>query len=110
MGNIPFCNQLINQNGNRISENRNTVKELFSNETLIISPNPNKGSFTISINGSTSINDISLFDDIGRLIYNQSNLHVKSHDIQLGSDKHGLILAKVVNEKGNVKVLKVVIE
>ncbi len=106
MGNIPFCNQLINQNGNRISENRNTVKELFSNETLIISPNPNKGSFTISINGSTSINDISLFDDIGRLIYNQSNLHVKSHDIQLGSDKHGLILAKVVNEKGNVKVLK----
>jgi len=105
-----FCNANNSQNGgNRVMQQPSDVQTQNLNSISVL-PNPNHGTFTISIKGSNSIKAVSLFDVTGRSIYYKNSLNEKSHEIQLTSELSGLLIGKVENDKGEIIIIKGIVE
>jgi PKD repeat protein len=89
--------------------NNQSVEEL----NYSISPNPNNGSFHLSLNGLGSGNvTISVYNLVGKLVYqsdNNSNHGVLAKDIQLNDAASGVYFIKVASDD-KVTTKKVVIE
>lgn len=74
-----------------------TVEE-FGFDNFKVFPNPNKGTFTIQLNGSLERNiNIALFDIRGRIIFNKSfqNAGDFNQEIQLNHAQSGMYILKV---------------
>ncbi len=80
--------------------------EDFSNSEFIIYPNPSNGLFIVSLkNKTTSIASISIFDVLGKTIYNKNNVNTFEENISISDIKSGVyIMELVTNEK--VKISK----
>lgn len=95
--------------GNRVQQPA-ASPQIEDSNIISIAPNPNQGDFTINIKGMNSIKTVSLFDITGRSIYHKNNLHQKSLEVQLSPNIKGLMMAKIVNDKGETKMIKVVVD
>ncbi|MDQ3050585.1 MAG: T9SS type A sorting domain-containing protein [Bacteroidota bacterium] len=106
----PICYPNTIQNGGNRTMQQSSADQKQHIDSISLLPNPNQGTFTISINGNNSIIAVSLFDITGRCIYYQNKLNERSHEIQLNSDQSGLLIAKVENEVGEIRIIKVIVE
>ena len=97
------------QNGGNRVQQQATLQSGNSNY-ITVAPNPNQGNFTIYINGFNSISSVSIFDLTGRLIYYNNELHEKNHEVQLVTNIKGLMITKIVDDKGQTQMKKVMVE
>lgn len=105
-----ICYDNSGQNGGNRLQQQAVSPQSGNSNFISIAPSPNQGVFTININGFNFINDVSLFDLSGRIIYHKKELHAKSHEIQLVLNKKGLMIAKIVDDKGQTQMKKVIVE
>ncbi len=98
------------QNGGNRAMQQLSIGQTSDLSNISVLPNPNHGTFTISMNGNNDINAVSLLDITGRCVYFQNKLNEKSLQIQLNSDQSGLFIAKVENDIGEIKMIKVIVE
>jgi hypothetical protein len=79
----------------RLSEkNQNESKIEMVSKVIKLYPNPNKGTFTISLNKSISEIDVTVFDAVGKLIY-QTNKSGKDLELSIPNLPSGLYIVKV---------------
>jgi hypothetical protein len=88
-------------------------------EDFSIYPNPSDGSFTLTFpsmteeeieHGEEAENDVFIFDVMGKVILEKKQTTAKAITIDLSAYPKGIYLVRVVDEDGNSKVKKVVIE
>jgi hypothetical protein len=86
-----------------IAENAATTYSLY--------PNPNKGQFTISYNGTGALADLSIMDVSGRILQTeQVNFGAKSmYQVDLGNNANGIYFVRIT-QNSNSEVLKVVVQ
>ena len=89
----------------RFSDKKQTESknETFNN-LIKLYPNPNKGTFTISLNKPISEIDITIFDTFGKLIY-QTKTEGKDLELSIPNLASGLYLVKL-NSKELTETLK----
>jgi predicted secreted protein len=84
-----------------------------------IYPNPNNGSFTLTFpsmseeemeHGEEAENDVSIFDVMGKVILEKKQTTAKVLTIDLSTYPKGIYMVRVVDEDGNSKVKKVIIQ
>lgn len=75
-------------------------------EKLAISPNPFKNQITIS--SETLIRDISIVNNIGQLIYHQSNLQTQNQILDLTTVLPGIYQIIITDQSGKIIVRKAV--
>jgi Subtilase family/Secretion system C-terminal sorting domain len=79
----------------RLSEkNQNESKSEMVSKVIKLYPNPNKGTFTISLNKSISEIEITVFDTFGKLIY-QTNKSGKDLELSIPNLPSGLYIVKL---------------
>lgn len=79
----------------RLSEkNQNESKSEMVSKGIKLYPNPNTGTFTISLNKSISDIDITVFDTFGKLIY-QTNKSGKDLELSIPNLPSGLYIVKL---------------
>ena len=83
----------IGDNGN----NTQTDEPSDVNNTLIIYPNPNDGTFTVTNNFETGI--LEIYNPIGQLIYTKK-LVTNNTSIDLSNFKNGIYIVKLNDEQG----------
>jgi hypothetical protein len=89
----------------RFSDKNQTVrKNEMVNNLIKLYPNPNKGTFTISLNKSISEIDITIFDTFGKLIY-QTKTEGKDLELSIPNLASGLYIVKL-NSKELTETLK----
>jgi hypothetical protein len=73
---------------------------------LIISPNPNRGTFQLLINGNSNaqINRIEVFDFTGKMFFESSNSFSSGQRVELGNVPPGIYLIRAFD--GSVALLK----
>lgn len=109
--NLPFPELCIanntQNNGNRLQTTQNKI---YLRSEASISPNPNHGSFKITLNSDSKLSLFSLYDVTGRCVYQKENLDVKFYQINLDPNISGMMLGKTIDCKGNVYFNKIIIE
>jgi hypothetical protein len=84
-----------------------------------IYPNPNDGSFTLNFppvseeemeQGEEAENDVYIFDVMGKIVFEKKQATGKAITIDLSAYPKGIYMVRVVDEDGNGKVKKVVIQ
>jgi hypothetical protein len=76
---------------------------------LMIYPNPNKGTFTLSL-PDDEIRDISIYDMLGQIIYSKQQLN-GDVVIDISNEPKGIYFLKAVNNTtGDVRVNKIVVQ
>lgn len=106
--NLDFITFMVNDDNNCYAQkgNSSSVYELEKNNDFKLFPNPNNGSFIIS-SPKKNINKISIFDSLGRIVYDK-NINYQS-EIQIENMQKGFYFVKITNEN-NVFVQKVLVE
>jgi hypothetical protein len=88
-------------------------------EAFSIYPNPNNGSFTLTFpsmseeemeHGEEAENDVYIFDAMGKVILEKKQTTAKAITVDLTGYPKGIYLVRVVDEDGNSKVKKVVLQ
>ncbi|WP_293871249.1 S8 family serine peptidase, partial [Flavobacterium sp.] len=90
------------------NKNQNERKYEMVNNLVKLYPNPNKGTFTISLNKSISEIDITIFDMLGKLIY-QTKTEGKDLELSIPHLPSGLFIVKL-NSKELTETLKFIKE
>lgn len=94
--------------GRNSSFEKNKKNDEVLSKSILLYPNPNKGSFRISLN-DTSINEstIEIYDIYGKLIFSDKSKN-QDIDIELPSIANGIYLIKVKTDKiiSNLKFIK----
>lgn len=85
-------------------KNQTERKNEMVNNLIKLYPNPNKGTFTISLNKSISEIDITIFDTFGKLIY-QTKTKGKDLELSIPNLASGLYIVKL-NSKELTETLK----
>lgn len=85
-------------------KNQTERKNETVNNLIKLYPNPNKGTFTISLNESISEIDITIFDTFGKLIY-QTKTKGKDLELSIPNLASGLYIVKL-NSKELTETLK----
>lgn len=78
-----------------------TTAEFISEEDINITPNPNSGSFSVSIPENNTFTDLKVIDITGRIVYNQS-ISKSTLNISLNHLKAGIYFVEVSNEDSNL--------
>ena len=83
------------------------INEIKNPFLFTASPNPSSGIFTIT--SSEKINSIEIFDVLGNKI---ENLKIKNEptEINISKKAKGIYFVKIVDEKGNFSVKKIIVE
>lgn len=76
--------------------------ENFGNKKMILFPNPNKGTFNVSIN---EVFDIEIYDNSGRLVYFKNNCY---NEIQTNL-KNGFYSLKITNKNNMIVYEKIIV-
>jgi hypothetical protein len=87
--------------------NANGIEELKQNDFSVY-PNPNNGSFNIT--SKEKITAITVFDILGKIIYQANNLNTKEKVIDLGNIDKGLYFAVVESNNQHLNTVKIMIE
>ena len=80
--------------------------EFADNEILSVFPNPSKGKVQISVKEGVVVNDITLYDITGKMLYNTMNIN--EMEANLNNLSSGVYTVKVNSESGS-QTLKVVL-
>jgi hypothetical protein len=80
----------------------------FSLSTVVLYPNPMKDSFQIQLNGNDSIQQVSIYDVIGKRIYYIENLNLNSTSVEVSSFNQGIYLVEVLTSSSHKLVNKII--
>lgn len=80
----------------------------FSNSTVILYPNPTNDSFQIKLNGNDAIQQISVYDVVGKRIYYTENLNLNSTSVDVNNFNRGIYLVEVITTSNQKLVNKIV--
>jgi len=82
---------------------------LANNSDFSIYPNPNNGNFTLSLNNTSEIKEIAIYDALGKLVKNINNIGL-NQTISINTElETGIYLIRVNNGK-NVSTKKIIIK
>lgn len=77
-------------------------------ENLIVYPNPVKDQLNIHLNGSTNIHKVTIYDLLGRIIYNNSSLNTDRISIDVNNYQSGIYMLEITNgEEVSIKKIKI---
>jgi|GEM_PF-1577038 len=82
------------------STNTLGVNQIISANNIKVYPNPNKGQFTVSLQGNTEQSMIEVFNMLGEKVYT-TKLNSSTTTIDLGSNPVGIYLYRVITETGS---------
>jgi len=88
-------------------EGTNSISENSLSSIVLLFPNPNNGTFTVS--SSETISRITLFDISGRIIFNQGIQSKEFISSQTGSLSDGIYQLMIEMENGSIETQKVII-
>ena len=98
----------------------NVIKKMKEvGEDFSIYPNPNDGSFTLTFSsmseeemehGEEPENDVYIFDVMGKIILEKKQTTARAITVDLSAYPKGIYMIRVVDEDGNSKIKKVVIQ
>jgi uncharacterized repeat protein (TIGR03803 family) len=77
------------------------IQNINNTSDIKIYPNPNSGSFTITLSGTTDKSTVEVYNTMGQEIYTGA-LDLGSNTIELNSKANGVYLYRVVSENGNL--------
>ncbi|RAR50313.1 DUF7619 domain-containing protein [Flavobacterium lacus] len=80
----------------------------FSVSTVVLYPNPTNDSFQIKLNGNDAIQQISVYDVVGKRIYYSGNLNLNSASVELSSFNQGIYLVEVLTSSNQKLVNKII--
>lgn len=80
----------------------------FSNSTVVLYPNPAKDSFQIKLNGNDAIQQISVYDMVGKRIYYKDNLNLNSTSVDVNNFNRGIYLVEVITTSNQKLVNKII--
>lgn len=85
------------------------IKEDELNGSLIIYPNPSKGSLQIEFDANLNLNSIEIYDALGRVILDNIKVDISKNKVQIEGLPKGLFLLKMRNDK-QVFVRKIIVK
>ena len=85
------------------------IKEILSDNSLIISPNPSTGNFVIAFSRIIMKGSIEILNIIGENIYTENIFNESKKEINLNNISSGIYFVEVISEKGK-SVMKLVKE
>jgi uncharacterized repeat protein (TIGR01451 family) len=80
----------------------------FTNSTVVLSPNPTKDKLQIQLNGSDTIQQISVYDVVGKRIYHQENIDLNSTSVDFSGLNQGVYMVEVITASNQKMVNKVI--
>jgi len=86
----------------------NGINEVDFSSSISISPNPTTGIFTLS--SSEKISRLVITDILGNVAHSSTHLLNNSTTIDLSGNPKGIYFVKVMDEKGNFGVKKIVLQ
>lgn len=81
----------------------------FSFSTVILYPNPTKNNFQIQLSGNDFIEQISVFDVLGKYIYKQNKIESNSASVDASTFNEGIYLVKITTTS-NQRILKKIVK
>ena len=95
----------------QVSDNENKINndEIIYNKIFNVSPNPNNGSFTLTLDTENNqATDIFVYDALGNTVYQASDVKSPINNIDISKEAKGIYLVRV--QKGNEQFLKKVVK
>lgn len=80
----------------------------FSNSTVVLYPNPVKDSFQVQLNVNNSIQQISIYDFVGKRIYYKENVQLNSISVDVNNFNRGIYLVEVITTSNQKLVNKII--
>jgi uncharacterized repeat protein (TIGR01451 family) len=80
----------------------------FTNSTVVLSPNPTKDKLQIQLNGSETIEQISVYDVIGKRVYFQDKLELNAISVDFSNLHQGVYMVEVITASNQKLVNKVI--
>jgi uncharacterized repeat protein (TIGR01451 family) len=80
----------------------------FTNSTVVLSPNPTKDKLQIQLNGSETIEQISVYDVVGKRIYHQESIDLNSTSVDFSGLNQGVYMVEVITTSNQKLVNKVI--
>jgi uncharacterized repeat protein (TIGR01451 family) len=81
----------------------------FSVSTVVLYPNPTKNNFQIQLSGSDFIEQISVFDVLGKRIYKQNMIESNSASVDASTFNEGIYLVEITTTS-NQRILKKIVK
>lgn len=78
-------------------------------ESMLISPNPNKGSFKITVtkNGAAiGVKEVKVYDMVGKIIWENKTPSSNIFNVDISSYSQGIYYVRVINESGDIEMKK----
>ena len=80
----------------------------FTNSTVVLSPNPTKDKLQIQLNGSETIEQISVYDVVGKRVYFRNKIEVNSASVDFSNLIQGVYMVEVITASNQKLVNKVI--
>lgn len=80
----------------------------FTNSTVLFSPNPTKDKLQIQLNGSDAIQQISIYDVVGKRIYFKDKLEINTTSVDFSSFNQGVYLVELITTSNQKMVNKII--
>lgn len=80
----------------------------FTNSTAVLSPNPTKDKLQIQLNGSDAIQQISIYDVVGKRIYFKDKLEINTTSVDFSSFNQGVYLVELITTSNQKLVNKII--
>ena len=80
----------------------------FTNSTVVLSPNPTKDRLQIQFNGSETIEQISVYDVVGKRVYFQDKLELNTTAVDFSNLLQGVYMVEVITASNQKLVNKVI--
>lgn len=80
----------------------------FTNSTVVLSPNPTKDRLQIQLNGSETIEQISVYDVVGKRVYFRNKIEINSASVDFSNLIQGVYMVEVITASNQKLVNKVI--